>query len=260
MTNDTVMKGDYALIYLKPGKTWLIKVDGDSDIHTHAGYINGNEILNKEYGSNVTSNTGREFVILRPTMADFLMKSSRPTQIVYPKDLGAIAVWVDFSPGKVVVEAGTGSGTITCLAANLVRPGGHVYSYEIRDDFVKAAMKNISKTGLSDYISLIHKDAREGIDQKNADIAIVDVGDPWTLIEPMKNSLRGAGMLVSISPTINQVEKVTIELVRQGFVEIESIELMLRRMEAREGKSRPSMRMIGHTAYLTFARKVLDKS
>ena len=90
------------------------------------------------------------------------------------------------------------------------------------------------------------------------DVAILDLGDPWTLIEAMKNSLKPGGSLASVSPTINQVEKVVIELQKQGFIEIETLEILMREMEVREGKTRPSMRMIGHTTYLTFARKSLD--
>ena len=84
------------------------------------------------------------------------------------------------------------------------------------------------------------------------------MGDPWTLIKTMKDCLRPGGILASVSPTINQVEKVVIELQNEGFLEIETLEILMRDMEVREGKTRPAMRMIGHTTYLTFARKSLD--
>lgn len=258
--SDTVGEGDHVLLYLQQGKTWLIKIQPNTKIHTHAGFVESKDIIGKEYGSRVLSNTSAEFVLLKPIMRDFVTKSSRPTQVVYPKDLGAIAAWTDLSPGKIVVESGTGSGSLTCFAANLVRPEGHVYSYEIREDFLKIARKNIERCGMSEYVTLINRDAREGIEQRGVDVAILDVGDPWALVRPMADALRGGGLLTSISPTVNQVEKVTMELDRVGFVDVETLEMMMRRMEVREGRTRPSMRMIGHTAYLTFARRSMDKS
>ncbi len=257
-TNRNIVKeGDYALIYLKPRKTWLVKIQEKNKIHTHAGYLDGEVILGKEYGSRIVSSTGNEFVVLRPIIVDYLMKASRPTQIVYPKDLGVIAAWTGLSPGQIVVEAGTGRGSLTCFAANLVRPEGHVYSYEKREEFMPFAKKNIERSGLSDYVTLIHGNAAKGVDQREADVSFIDVGDPWLLVGTMKAALRGGGTLASISPTVNQVEKVTTELIGYGFVNVETIEIMHRNMEIREGMSRPSMRMVGHTAYLTFARKAL---
>ena len=174
--------------------------------------------------------------------------------------MAIIVNWVDLCPGKRVVEAGTGSGSLSCVIANLIQPTGHLYSYEIRDQSYETANRNIKKAGLSEYVTLINKDAKLGISEKDIDVAILDLGDPWTLIENMKNCLRSGGSLVSVSPTINQVEKVVIELDKQGFIGIETLEILMREMEVREGKTRPFMRMIGHTTYLTFARKSLDNS
>ena len=139
--------------------------------------------------------------------------------------------------------------------ANLVKPNGHVYTYEIKEEFIASAKKNLQKVGLLDYVTITNKDAKEGVDVKDADVAIIDVGDPWTLVESFKNALKGSGMLAAISPTMNQAEKMTAELLDKGFVDVWSIELIARELEARVGMTRPSMRMIGHTAYITFARK-----
>jgi len=253
--SSAINDGDLVLLYLKPHKSWLVRIKKGDKAHTHAGFIEHNSMIGKELGSSIESSMGRTFRLLRPTLADFLMRFSRPTQVVYPKDLGMIAAWTGLSSGKIVVESGTGSGALTAFMANLVRPNGHVYTYEIREEFMEAAKKNLQKVGLLDYVTITNKDAKEGIDVKDADIAIIDVGDPWTLVEPFKNALKGAGMLAAISPTMNQAEKMTAELLDKGFVDVWSIELIARELEARVGMTRPSMRMIGHTAYITFARK-----
>ncbi|MCL4435986.1 MAG: tRNA (adenine-N1)-methyltransferase [Thaumarchaeota archaeon] len=255
--NNTIHEGDYILIFLSRRKNWLLKVEKGRQFHTHRGIIDLTSVIGLEPGSTVQTSLGETVYILKPVIKDLVLKSSRKTQVVYPKDLGAIAAWTGLSPGKIVVESGTGSGALTIFAANLVRPNGHIYSYDLRPEFQEVAKKNIERAGLGEYITLKQGDAKQGLDVTGADIALVDVGDPWTLVKPMKNALKGSGTLAAVIPTMNQVEKMTAELLRQGFVDVQSIELIEREIEARVGMTRPAMRMVGHTAYLTFARKSL---
>lgn len=257
-SNNLVKEEDYIIIFLNSRKNWLIKAKQGEKFHTHRGIITLDSIIGSEYGSPVSTTLGETMWILKPTVRDFILKGARRTQVVYPKDLGVIAAWTDISPGKIVVESGTGSGALTIFATNLVRPNGHVYSYEVRPEFLQVAEKNIARAGLSEYVTLKNMDAKEGLDVTDADIALIDVGDQWTLVEPMKNALKGGGRLAAVSPTMNQVEKLTSTLINHGFVDVESLEVIVRGLEAREGMTRPAMRMIGHTAYLTFARKILQ--
>ena len=256
-TVEEIRRDQYVLIHLTSNKRWLVKVTSGFKIHTHKGYINMDSLIGLKYGSSVTSSLGVQFWALKPTVQDFILKGERRTQVVYPKDLGMIAAKTGISSGMVVVEAGTGSGALTTFLANLVKPGGRVYTYEIRPDFIEVAKRNVEKAGLTPYVTFNQKDVKEGFDIKDADVGIIDVGDPWTIVKPMWAALKGSGFLVSISPTINQVEKMVSELSKEGFIDIESLEVLVRGVEARVGMSRPSMRMIGHTAYLTFARKIL---
>jgi len=252
-----VRVGDNVLIYLTNKKKWLVRVNTDEKLHTHLGYIDLGSVIGKEYGSSIKTSLGERLWILKPTIVDLILKAERKTQIVYPKDLGMIAAITGISSGSIVVEAGTGSGALTTFLANLVRPDGHVFSYEIRPDFIEIAKRNIDRTGLRDFVTIKQADAKKGFDERNVDAVIIDVGDPWTLVRVAWEALKGGGMVASVSPTMNQVEKLVAELVNAGFVSIESLELISRGLEARIGMTRPSMRMIGHTAYLTFARKIL---
>ena len=258
MKDNRVEENDFVLFYLSPRKKWLIQVTNEKQIHTHAGFIEAKDVIGKEYGQCVITNTNNEIYLLYPKLNDYIFKSKRATQILYPKDMAIIASWTDLSHGMNVIEAGTGSGSLSCVIANLIRPDGHLYSYDIREESHEIAKKNIEKAGLSEYVTLSLKDAKLGLEERNMDVAILDLGDPWTLIKTMKDCLRPGGTLASVSPTINQVEKVVIELQNEGFLEIETLEILMREMEVREGKTRPAMRMIGHTTYLTFARKSLD--
>ena len=109
--------------------------------------------------------------------------------------MAIIASWTDLSHGKNVIEAGTGSGSLSCVIANLIRPDGHLYTYDIREESHEIAKKNIEKAGLSEFVTLKNKDAKLGLEERNMDVAILDLGDPWTLVKSMKDSLRPGCLL-----------------------------------------------------------------
>jgi tRNA (adenine57-N1/adenine58-N1)-methyltransferase len=184
------------------------------------------------------------------------MKSERRTQIVYPKDLGYIAARTGLKNGSKVLEIGTGSGALATFMAGIVKPDGHIFSYDVNAEFMDIARHNLEKSGMIDFVTMNQHDPHQGVDIREADVAVVDLGDPWTVIDQVHDALKGSGAFVAICPTMNQIEKTATELKRSGFADVEAVELMIRTMEAREGMTRPSMRMIGHTTYLVFARKV----
>jgi tRNA (adenine57-N1/adenine58-N1)-methyltransferase catalytic subunit len=99
-------------------------------------------------------------------------------------------------------------------------------------------------------------DLHEGLEERDADIAVIDLGDPWNVLEIVYNSIKPSASLVAICPTINQIEKTAVQMRKVGFADIEATEILLRNIEARDGMTRPSMRMIGHTTYLIFGRKI----
>jgi tRNA (adenine57-N1/adenine58-N1)-methyltransferase len=184
------------------------------------------------------------------------MKSERNTQIVYPKDLGYIAIRTGIQNGSKVLEIGTGSGALTTFLASIVKPNGHVYTYDINPEFMKIAKKNLVKSKMDEYVTMTEYDIRNGISLQEFDAAIIDLGDPWTVVENVYKVLKGSGAFLAICPTMNQAEKTAISLKNNYFTDIECVEILIRNIEAREGMTRPSMRMIGHTTYLIFARKI----
>lgn len=251
-----ISQGDHVLLYSEK-KKWLLKVD-DRQFHTHRGIINLTELVGKYYGEHVKSSLNYKFVLLKPTIHDYVMNLLRLTQIIYPKDIGLIVQYLDISPGKNVLEIGSGSGALTISIANLIRPHGHLYTYEIRNKFAEIVQKNIKKAGLETYVTIRNRDAKNGIEEKEIDAVTIDVGDPWELIPIVSNSLRPGFPLCSFSPTINQVEKTVTCLQSLNFVDISSLECLVRDIRVETGKTRPETRMIGHTGYLTFARRALS--
>jgi tRNA (adenine57-N1/adenine58-N1)-methyltransferase len=255
-----IQEGQYVLVFHSPRKKWLTKVTPDKKIHTHLGVIDIAATIGMEYGSVVRTTEGKVVFLIEPTTYDFIMKSERKTQIVYPKDLGFIAARTGMKNGSKILEIGTGSAATATFFASIIKPEGHIYSFDVNPSFMEIAKRNLEKAGMAEYVTLNNHDPHNGVDVREADIAIVDLGDPWTVLDQVYDALKGSGAFVAICPTMNQIEKTATELKNSGgYTDIETIELLIRNMEAREGMTRPSMRMIGHTTYLVFARKVQKK-
>jgi len=252
-----IREGEDVLLYLDRKRTYLVRVEKGKSFHTHKGFVQLNDLVEKEYGTRVTSSMGVEFVALRPTIRDYIFKIKRETQISYPKDIALILMFSGVSPGSRVVEAGTGTGALTSALAFYVKPTGRVYSYEIRQEFVDLALKNLKRVGVSEHVELKNKDITEGIDEEEVDAVILDMATPWLVIPHAYSALKGSGVLVSFSPTIDQVVKTVEALNEKGFVDVETVESLMRGMQIERGKTRPQTLMTGHTGYITFARKAL---
>jgi tRNA (adenine57-N1/adenine58-N1)-methyltransferase len=250
--------GAYVLFFYHASKNWLTRIEKNKKLHTHIGIIDFDSILGLEYGSSVITSKQKKVYLMLPTIFDFVMKSDRKTQIVYPKDLGYIAIRTGLKSGCNVLEIGTGSASLTTFFASLVGPSGHVFTYDINEEFMEIARKNLKKSGMENYVSMFKQDIMtEGLERIDIDIAIIDLGDPWNVLQIVHKCLKNSGSVAVICPTMNQLEKTSKHMNEVGFMDIESTEIMIRNIEAREGKTRPSMRMIGHTTYLIFGRKII---
>ncbi len=255
----TINNGDYVLLYLDRRRTYLVKAEKEKSFHTHKGFISLGELIGKEYGTRFKSSMNVEFVALKPILRDHIFKGLRKTQIMYPKDIALLVMFSAIGPGSSVVEAGTGTGALTTALAFYVKPNGRVYTYEVRQEFMKTASKNLERAGVLDFVELKNKNILEGIDERDVDAVILDLATPWLVVPYANSALRGSGILVSFSPTIDQVVK-TVEAMKENmFTAIETIECLMRRMQAIRGKTRPETLMTGHTGYITFARKTLEE-
>jgi tRNA (adenine57-N1/adenine58-N1)-methyltransferase len=254
---ELISEGDDIFLYLDRKRTYLVRVETEKSFHTHKGYIQLGDLIGKEYGTRIASSMGIEFVALKPTLRDHIFKTSRRTQISYPKDISLIIMYSGIGPGSRVVEAGTGTGALTSAIAHYIKPSGRVYTYEVRQEFQKNAKKNLERAGLLDYVELKEGDVTESIEEKDLDAVILDMATPWLVVPHAYIALKGSGVLVSFSPTIDQVVKVVEALRENGFVGIETVEILMRFMQVERGKTRPQTVMTGHTGYLTFARKAI---
>jgi len=260
LANEKIQDGDYVLIYLDARRTYMIKVQAGQTFHTHKGYLKLDELIGKEYGEPIKSSLGINFATLKPALTDYIMKSSRNTQIIYPKDAALIVMLSGIGPGSRVVESGTGTGSLTTALAHYVGPTGKVYTYELRPEFQKNARKNLERSKLIERVEMKSGDVTQGFDVQNVDAVILDLAVPWLVIPHAYNALKPSGIIVSFSPTIDQVVRATEALRENGFVFIETIECLMRTMQVERGKTRPNTMMTGHTGYVTHARKIIKLS
>jgi tRNA (adenine57-N1/adenine58-N1)-methyltransferase len=254
----SIAEGDDVLLYLDKKRTYMVRVEADRQFHTHKGFVELGELIGRPYGSPVVSSLGVEFHALRPLIRDRILKTDRRTQVLYPKDIGYLLLQLDVASGSRVVEAGTGSGALTMALASAVRPDGRVYTYEINPKFQRVAAGNIERAGLAEYVELKEGDVTGGIDEEGVDAVILDLATPWAVVPLAYEALAGGGVFASFSPTIEQVMKTVSEIREHTFIDVETVELIMRNITVAENKTRPQTLMIGHSGYLTTARKVLE--
>ncbi|MDD5069862.1 MAG: tRNA (adenine-N1)-methyltransferase [Candidatus Omnitrophica bacterium] len=249
-----IEQGELIFLYSDERRNFLIKAD-PGRFHSDKGFIEVADILKKNFGETVETNLGHSFYILRPYLHEMIMKVRRQTQIMYPKDIGIILTRACIFPGARVIESGVGSAALTTALANFIRPNGKVYSYERNIEFLNNAKRNLIKNGLDQWVELKHQEVTTEYDQKEVDFVMIDVGSPWELIDAARSSLKGGSRLATICPTFEQLTRMVFTLEEKGFVNIESMEVQLRKILVRRGKTRPEQRMPCHTGWLVFASK-----
>ena len=184
------------------------------------------------------------------------MSIKRISQIVYPKDSGYILMKLDVGTGSRVVECGTGSGALTIALAHAVRPSGRVYSYDQRDDMLRVAARNLTNAGLLEQVELKQRDIAEGFCERDVDALFLDVRTPWLYLSQAWEALAEGGFFGAIVPTANQVSELIAELNEEPFGDIGVCEILLRSYKPIAERLRPMDRMVAHTGYLIFARRL----
>lgn len=250
------MEGDYAQLVGLSHKNFIIQLTSGAKLQTHRGELLHNDLIGLSWGSEVLSHKGRPFFLLQPSFADLLIDTPRATQILYPKDIGFILLSLDIRPGKKIIEAGTGSGALTCALANAVGDEGIVFSYEVRKDTQNLAKKNLARLDLLHRVNLINSDIADGFNEENVDAIFLDVPDPHNYVHHTHKALKPGGYLGCILPTVNQIRLLLIELRRNQFAYIDVCEILIRYYKSEPERLRPVDRMVAHTGYLIFARAV----
>lgn len=237
-------------------KSFIFPLIPGGDFQTHRGVLKHDDLIGLPWGSQVFSHLGSAFFLLQPSLADLLLDLKRNTQILYPKDIGFILITMGIGPGQKVLEAGTGSGSMTIALAHAVGPQGRVVSYEQREDIQNLARKNLDRTGLASRVDFKLRDIQEGFDETDADAFFLDVPNPYDYISQVRTALKPGGYFCGIVPTVNQVEILLHALHRNKFAFLEMCEVMLRYYKPEPDRLRPTDRMVAHTGFLIFGRRI----
>jgi len=254
---EVVKEGDVVQLVGLRHAFHLVTIQSGQMVHTHRGILKHDEIIGKPWGSQIFSHTGSPFYILKPSIADIIRTTKRNTQIMYPKDIGFIIITMGIGPGSRVVEAGTGSGGLTQALAFVVGDSGQVVSYEKRQEMQQLAKTNLTNLGLERRVIFKLQDIENGFEEMEVDAVFLDLPNPYDYLPQVRIALRSGGYFGTILPTTNQVIKTLVELRRNAFAFTDVCEIMLRYYKPEADRLRPTDRMVAHTGYLIFSRKIV---
>lgn len=241
------------LILDERGKKSIVK-EGE-EFQSDLGIISAEVLSNAEAGDELKSHLDHTFKILKPNINDFIEVMERRCSILIKKDIGTVLAYTGLGAGSRVVDAGTGAGAIALHFANVVGESGHVYTYEIREDFAEVARRNIDTFGLKN-IDVKNKNIKEGIDEDNIDLVFLDLPKPYEIFEDVWDCLNLGGWLVVYAPYIYQAEVAYRVAKKLNFYDIEILETLERGLEVKQKGTRPKTRMVGHSGYILLARKL----
>jgi tRNA (adenine57-N1/adenine58-N1)-methyltransferase len=252
--------GDSVLLIDNKGRRYLLRLQPGSQFHYHLGVVPHDLLIGGVEGTQVLSSGGGVLAAYRPRLADYILKMPRGAAVVYPKDIGSIAVYADIAPGMTVLEGGTGSGALALALLRFVGPTGRVVSVERREDHLAHARKIISRWHggeIPTNLELRLGEIEEAVADVIPDRLVLDVPEPWSIVPAAGRHLPGGALLCSYLPTVPQLQALTDALREsQLFSEIEIFETLFRTWTV-EGRSvRPDHRMVGHTGFLVVARKL----
>lgn len=253
----TIAAGDRVLIALEDDNTFLLTMEPGRHHSTHKGAVDHDDVIGEPWGRRLETNVGEPVYALRPTWVDQMMKVDRRTNIMYPKDVSHLLGALGLVSGDRVVELGAGSGAMTQALVRAVRPGGRVFSYDRRTEFLELAADNCAAAGIDEGVEFRERRPDQPL-EPGVDAVFCDIPEPWDEIEAARAALVGSGRFAAATPTFNQAEKLVATLGGAPFTRIETVEILMRRILARPGRTRPAHRMVGHTQLLTWAVKVVE--
>ena len=253
--------GEVIVLVDKVGRRHRVRLRAGERHSIHSGFVLHDDLIGRPEGVVVTTQLGARLLAVRPTFAEQVTGRRRQTQPIYPKDLGAILVAADIYPGARVLEAGAGTGALTMAALRAVGERGQVVSYEVREDFLEAARRAVVDTlgAVPTNLDLKLGDVYAGVEERDMDRVLLDLPEPWQAVPAVKAALRPGGIVFAHCPNVSQVQRF-FDCLREtrGFGMLEAFELLQRGWTVRGRSMRPSHRMVAHTGFLCFARRLAE--
>ena len=250
------IEGERVLLLDRRGRRYLVQLRVGAQFHTHNGFIEHDALIGAPEGTRTTSTGGSTLIAIRPTLSDFVLKMPRGAQVVYPKDIGTILLAADVFPGATILEAGTGSGALTLGLLRVVGERGRVITYEMRQDFSDRARRNIEAFlgKFPDELDMRFGDVTEADVGEEVDRIVLDLPEPWRVLDVATRVLRPGGIFCSYVPTIPQVGQISEALRGAAFTDVATSETLVRTWHVEGQSIRPDHRMVAHTGFITTAR------
>ena len=250
------------LIDERRGKRHLVTLRAGQVFHTDRGWIGHDALIGAPDGTSAKSSLGTRYLALRPTLAEYVLEMPRGAQVIYPKDLATMCFFADVGPGQTVCEAGLGSGALTLALLRAVGPTGRVISYETREEFARRAVRNIeARLGPGAPLTARLQDVYAGFEEHGVDRVLLDLPEPWRLVDSAAAALRAGGILCAYVPTLPQAQRTHEALAAHtAFALTETFETLLRPWHIAGLSVRPAHRMVAHTGFLTLARRVQPRA
>ena len=262
MTARPLEVGELVMLIDRKKRRYLTTLVTDGEFHSHAGALPHNDVIGQAEGQEFRSGRGAAYLVVRPTLADFVLKMRRGAQVIYPKDLGPILMHADIFPGARVLESGLGSGA---LSMTLFRAGSVITGYELREDFAAQAVANVTEflgKGVLDRYDVHIRSAYDEFSHGDFDRIVLDLPEPWNVVPHAAKALATGGLILAYTPSIVSATSFRAALTEHGFGMAETIEVLNRgwHIEPEQNAVRPDHRMVAHTGFLTTARRLLTDS
>ncbi|MGL5809260.1 MAG: tRNA (adenine-N1)-methyltransferase [Nocardioides sp.] len=257
--------GEWVRLTDQKGRRHNVRLQAGQRFFCNRGHVDHDELIGRREGFTVTSSLGGEYLVFRPLLGEFVVSMPREAAVIYPKDAAQIVAFADVFPGAVVVEAGVGSGALTCYLLRAVGPGGRLLSFERRVEFAEVARANVDRffEGEHPAWSLHIGDLAEALPPARqalgitADRVILDMLAPWECVDAAADALRAGGLICAYVATTTQLSRIVESLrAHGGFTEPRSWESLVRDWHVEGLAVRPDHKMMGHTAFLVTARRL----
>lgn len=252
--------GESCLLYDDRGKQYLLTLRSGTDFHYDRGVVPHDSIIGVAEGSALKSSRDFAVTVLRPRLADYTLRMKRGAAVMYPKDTGAIVTWADIAPGAKVLEAGTGSGALTLALSRAAGTSGRVVTIDTREDHQTHAKRLIEQFAgkVPANIEFRIGDVADHVADVRPTRIVLDLPEPWHCADAAASDLVGGGVFAAYLPTVPQVQQLrdVIESSR-AFIEVDTFEILMRSWAVSGRSVRPEHRMVGHTGFITVARRRL---
>ena len=254
----SISEGDMVVCRIPGEDSVLVEIRCFASLETDSGTLPHSEMIGKQLGTRVQTSEGQAVYLLEPTPEDLIEGAERNSPVNYPKEVSRILLRLGIGPGSRVLEIGTGSGILTMALAYAVGTEGRIYSYDVRQDMLDCAGRNLQRTGLADRVELNRREFQEPIDERNLDAATMDIMKPWRELAQVCKALRDGAYLSCSVLTYNQLETLAESMPETCFLPLESMEIFCRELRPRKNTTRPKYNMLGHTHLLQFGVKVTE--